>query len=392
MTSQFGLYIHIPYCVQKCPYCDFNSYAVGNSGTADEARYTSAVLAELKLHARSAEWQTRECSSIFFGGGTPSLFSAKSIGEILETIRAQFKCVADVECTLEANPGTLQEQLGADKLREFRQCGVNRISTGAQSFSARKLQALGRIHSPSDTATAVRSIVAAGFRNFNLDLIFGVQGETLEEWETDLIQALSFEPPHISAYSLTIESGTEFGRRARKGEILCADENIGADLFRLTAERLIVAGRARYEVSNFAKAGSECRHNLNYWRGNDYIGVGAGAHGFCGAQHRRWVNFPKPLHYIEAIEAGKFGIQREEDITAEQRELEYLFLRLRTVEGLNCYEFEREFHASFKERYDSPLDQFVNSGFLEMHDERIAVSETGFLFLDTILNEFVRSV
>jgi oxygen-independent coproporphyrinogen-3 oxidase len=395
-----GVYVHIPYCVHKCPYCDFNSYAVGKQGSASlpfEAEYVRALLSELRHFARQETWSGRQSHSIFFGGGTPSLFSAEAIAELIAEISRCFPFAADAaEVTLEANPGTIQETLGLEKLEKFRRAGVNRVSMGAQSFAPRKLSKLGRIHSPADTDRAVANILAAGFDNFNLDLIFGVGDETLEEWEADLQHALSLTPAHISAYGLTIEPGTEFSRQLARGTLELSNEDTQAALYCRSQEVMEEAEYAQYEISNYAKPGRACRHNLGYWNGEDYLGLGAGAHSYCSSSSKeifghRWSNIPGPQHYIERALSGGAASQRRETIDQEKAELEFFFLRLRTARGALPSEYEQRFGRSFSEQYAATVRELQRQGLLEEHSEALKLSKRGFLFADEVLHTFARS-
>jgi oxygen-independent coproporphyrinogen-3 oxidase len=299
-TPSLGIYIHLPYCVKKCPYCDFNSYALKNGSksieTDTETVYIDATCQELKQYSETI---TANCHSIFIGGGTPSLFSPGSIEKLITTCDSYFPLLKEAEVSLECNPGTVFETLGKNKLSAFRQSGVNRISVGAQSFSAKKLQQLGRIHSPEDTQSAVKNILSAGFENFNLDLMFGISGENQEQWQNDLTIAANLNPQHISAYALTIEPGTEFYRRERSGEKVTVEDDTSGRFYELSKEILATHGYNRYEISNYAKDAHECQHNLGYWQRKDYLGIGAGAHGFTGEQSLgpwgfRWWNIPGP--------------------------------------------------------------------------------------------------
>nr|MBP9838114.1 radical SAM family heme chaperone HemW [Pseudomonadota bacterium] len=304
--NSIGIYIHIPYCILKCPYCDFNSYTVGKEKNAfPEEAYTKSLLSELTFQLNNPAWQERECHSVFFGGGTPSLFSPASIDSLISAIKRNFRLTTDAEITLEANPGTLQEELIVEKLAGFREAGVNRISMGAQSFNPEKLKFLGRIHSPEESLNAVKNIKASGFKNFNLDLIYAVNNESREEWESDLRQAIALEPNHISAYCLTIEPGTEFGKKHKKGLLKVLDEEVQAKMYEQTLKTLEVNSYYQYEVSNFSKTSHQCRHNLTYWNWSDYLGLGAGAHSFLKSYNnsnilaKRWSNIPGPNDYIQ---------------------------------------------------------------------------------------------
>ncbi len=262
-----SLYVHFPWCVRKCPYCDFNSYAL-NGELAEEA-YLRRL--ERDIEAQSVEVAGRTVHSVFFGGGTPSLFSPQAMGRVLELARRHLTLRADAEITLEANPGTIER--GA--FQEYRAAGITRVSLGAQSFDARALAALGRIHSPAETRRAAEELHAAGLGNFNLDLMYALPGQERSGALRDVRDALALAPAHLSHYQLTLEPGTVFAAQPPP----LPDEDAAADMLAACAAELARAGYEQYEVSAYARAGMQCRHNLNYWSFGDYLGVGAGAHG-----------------------------------------------------------------------------------------------------------------
>lgn len=272
----FSVYIHLPYCLHKCPYCDFNTYAVNSF---PEENYIAALAAHVEAASNDPLWSGRSVETVFFGGGTPSLFSAASLGRLLELVDTRFGLCAGAEITIEANPGSL-EGGGLDKLAGFRSAGINRLSLGAQSFNARHLQTLGRIHSPSDTQAAIRAARKVGFESLSCDLMFAVPGQTIAESRDDLLKLIDFGPEHISSYNLTYEKGTPITGQRAAGLIDPADEDTERAMYQQTIDVLGGAGYRHYEISNFARPGHEARHNLTYWRWRDYLGVGAGAHGF----------------------------------------------------------------------------------------------------------------
>ena len=392
MKASFGLYAHIPYCIKKCPYCDFNSY--GTEGQRiPEASYTEALLTELSHYAVDRSFRGRKLRTLFFGGGTPSLFSADSIEKIVKTADSEFGFLKNAEVTLETNPGTVQEQLGREKLRAFRDAGVNRISIGAQSFSTEKLKFLGRIHSPENTLRAVENVVTAGFDNFNLDLMFGIKDELAETWNIDLDTAISLSPKHISAYSLTIEPGTEFGREATRGTVHKCSNELTASMYQAAQSKLFDAGFEQYEISNYALPSFECKHNLGYWQGIDYLGIGAGAHS-CVAERaedsfaKRWANIPGPAQYITRVKQSGAAVQLEEEISRPQAEIEFFFLGLRTKQGINRSAFEKKFGETLDKRYGPLITQLEKEQLLYRSDELIALSKRGFLLSDSVFSAF----
>ena len=293
MTIPLSLYVHLPWCVRKCPYCDFNSYTSGDS--APRARYLRALIADIKNEATRADG--RELVSVFLGGGTPSLFTPTEIGELLNTVGAQFTLTSDIEITMEANPGTIEcgDPYG------YRQAGVNRLSIGAQSFSAESLIQLGRIHSVDDISRSVEAANAAGFDSINLDLMYGLPRQQVEDAVSDIDSALRLEPQHISWYQLTLEPNTVFHARPPEGlpdeELLCDIQDHGQAF-------LAASGFEQYEVSAWSREGFRCRHNLNYWSFGDYLAVGAGAHGkFTDTRGAcRYVKAANPTSYMQAME------------------------------------------------------------------------------------------
>ncbi len=395
--ARVGIYIHIPYCLSKCPYCDFNSYAIHRSvETSDglgelEDDYTEAVVSEISTYARSDSWRGREVATIFFGGGTPSLFSHRAIARILESISTDFPIAANAEVTLECNPGTIHERLDVDRLARYRAAGVNRISLGAQSFSAAKLKKLGRLHAPDDTKSAVRNICEAGYTNFNLDLIFSVEGETLADWKKDINEAIALEPNHISPYNLTIEPGTEFHARTRKGAVLTVSEEAQAELFAFTETELGTNGYQRYEISNFAKPTFECAHNLAYWRRTPYLGIGAGAHGFDDTDWgTRWSNERSPKIYIERVTQEGHSRVKVETLSERDAEFEFLFLGLRTIAGISRKTFVQSFTPARWEPYAAFFQQAAGDGLILQNNGSVRLSKRGVLFSDSIFEALAR--
>jgi oxygen-independent coproporphyrinogen-3 oxidase len=411
-SKQIGLYLHIPFCVRKCPYCDFNSYErAGGAGTFadEEKRYIDALCKEIVTALKpEGIWQNRLITTIFFGGGTPSLLEPKSIQLILDTVRSNCAVTEDAEVTVESNPGTISENLGSTKLSGYRQAGVNRISLGGQSFAEKKLKFLGRIHSPEAIPASVNNIRAAGFTNFNIDLMFGAAEETPAEWQLDLEQALALEPTHLSVYSLTIEPGTEFGRMARSGKKLTGGDETTSEMFTLTQERLERSGFQQYEISNYAKVGYECRHNLGYWRRQPYLGVGAGAAslwlGRTEAEQRaarlvfdadysdsgvRWTNIPGPSHYSERIESGRTAHQKVDPLDQAAAQIEVIFLGLRTFSGLDLGNKEKLFSARQIAQILSTATKLESQGLVRIEEREIKITRKGALFINNVTESLV---
>ena len=375
-----ALYVHIPWCVQKCPYCDFNSHEA--RGAIPEADYISALIADLES-SLPLIWG-RTVSSIFFGGGTPSLLSGAGLDRLLTAIRTLLPLLPDAEITLEANPGTVESA----KFAAFRAAGINRLSLGIQSFNPAHLKALGRIHDGDEARHAIE-IATAHFDNFNLDLMYGLPGQTLEEALSDVETALAFAPTHLSCYQLTLEPNTAF---AAAPPVL-PDPDRCADMQEAIEDRLAAASFAHYETSAFAQHGRQCRHNLNYWTFGDYLGIGAGAHGkltlYDGKRWevRRQMRWKQPKQYLAQIAQSK-PIQEEFSVEMADLPFEFMMNALRLNQG-----FEPEL---FEMRTSLPLFAIENElrhaeqqGLIERQPQRIAPTRQGQRFLNRLLETFI---
>jgi putative oxygen-independent coproporphyrinogen III oxidase len=374
-----SLYIHIPWCVRKCPYCDFNSHAAVEA--APERAYVAALLDDLDRELAAA--QNRRLETIFIGGGTPSLFSAEAIAALLDGIRQRADLAPDAEITLEANPGTAE----SGKFRGFREAGVNRLSIGAQSFGAEQLKALGRIHGPEEAVQAARLARAAGFDNFNLDLMFGLPGQGIPEVLADLRAALALEPTHLSFYQLTLEPNTVFHKHPPP----LPDPDATWDIQQAGQALLAEHGYAQYEVSAYAQPGRRCRHNLNYWRFGDYLGIGAGAHGKLtdpetGHIARTW-KIKHPQHYLDARHdpARQGG---REHVAPDALPFEFLMNALRLREGYPEALFAERTGLD-PARLEPELGACVADGLLEHHGGNVRCTATGYNFLDNVLQRFL---
>jgi oxygen-independent coproporphyrinogen-3 oxidase len=382
----FSLYIHIPYCQAKCPYCDFNSYA---ALAWPEADYIRALVAEMTYRAMASPWAGQCIKTIFFGGGTPSLFAPDSIGSVIEAADRLFGIDRGAEITLEANPGTVN----GSKLRGFRTAGVNRLSFGAQSFDSGILSFLGRIHTADETRAAARLAHRAGFKRLNLDLIFAVPGQQLEHVRKDIAEATALAPDHISAYNLTFEEGTAFFTEMKRGRIrpLATDEQ--AAMYDLVRSELPRRGYPMYEISNYAPPGHEARHNLSYWRLESYLGVGAGAHS-CALNEasfnaRRWWNQRLPGRYMGGVNADRIAEAGFEVIEKTTLEGEFVFLNLRLRNGFHLPEFAQRFGESFDARFGSVAADLVEGGLLVREQDRIFLTDRGLEIADSVFAEFL---
>ena len=366
-----ALYVHIPWCLKKCPYCDFNSHE--RRGEIPQARYVDALLADLEL-ALPSIWG-RRVHTVFFGGGTPSLFAPEAIDRILAGVRSRVPLAPDAEITLEANPGTFERA----RFAGFRAAGINRLSVGVQSFEPKFLNALGRVHD-ADEARAAAAAAIEIFGNVNLDLMYALPGQTPADAQSDLAQALRFSPPHLSFYHLTIEPNTLFHRYPPS----LPDDETAADIEDAIAATLGAAGYLHYETSAYARPGHECRHNLNYWRFGDYLGIGAGAHSKLSFPERvvRQVRHKQPQQYMEEVERGS---PLAEDRTVERGEIgfEFMLNALRLTDGVPV--------ALFAERtgfaltlVQKGLDEAERRGLIERDHQRMRPTPLGQRFLNDL--------
>ena len=373
-----ALYVHIPWCVRKCPYCDFNSHE--KRGEIPEAQYVEALIADLEF-ALPSIWG-RRFASVFFGGGTPSLFSPESIDRILAAVRARVPVAPDAEITLEANPGTFEQA----KFAGFRAAGVNRLSLGVQSFNPVHLRALGRIHDEREARTAAAAALEI-FGNVNLDLMYALPAQTVHEARDDVVAAIAFATPHLSFYHLTIEPNTLFHRHPPP----LPDEDAAADIADAVESALTDAGYGQYETSAFAKPGRESRHNLNYWRFGDYLGIGAGAHSKVSFPERvvRQVRHKQPQQYLERMARGE-PLLEEREVTRDDIGFEFMLNALRLTDGIPL--------TLFAERTGFPptivrkeLDEAEQRGLVVRDHERIKPTLLGRRFLNDLQAIFLRA-
>jgi oxygen-independent coproporphyrinogen-3 oxidase len=388
-SQAVALYLHIPYCLAKCPYCDFNSYA---ARVWPEDAYADALIDELARYTGEETFAGATATSIFFGGGTPSLFAPRTIARLLDAAGRHLTLASEVEITLEANPGTVDEE----RLAGFVAAGVNRLSIGVQSFQPRLLEALGRRHSVEDSIRALRAARAAGFTNLSLDLIYAVPEQSLEECAADVARAIEIAPDHVSAYNLTYEKGTAMHRELREGRIRAAAEELEVAMFHLVRDRLADAGHAQYEISNYARPGREARHNQAYWRGTPYLGLGAGANSFApragaadgsGSFGTRWENLRDPNRYMESVRASGMAVATSEQLTRAQAMGEACWLGLRERRGLDPAAFAARFAVPLCDAFPH-VEQLLHDDLVEWHDERLRLTSRGLLVADTVFSGF----
>ncbi len=358
-----GLYVHVPFCLTRCGYCDFNTYA-----GLDELRspYVEALVGEAEQI--SNEWKGEEFVSVFLGGGTPTILPPEQIVRILDDLRCLFHVLQGAEVTSEANPDTVD----VSYLTELRAAGVTRLSLGLQSFDLGVLRALDRVHSPDSVRSAFAAARAAGFQDVNLDLIYAANGETLASWERTLAETIALGPEHVSAYALTIEPATPLGRAVAAGRTPPPDPDVQAEMYAAACEAFGAAGYEHYEVSNWAMPGHRCIHNMGYWEGRPYLGLGAGAHSFRAG--RRWWNVRPPQQYIDLVASGTMPIGGHEVLNDEERRLERLLLGLRIAEGV-------------PEGWVDPVetDRFVAEGLARRSSGRVALTERGLLLANDLV-------
>jgi oxygen-independent coproporphyrinogen-3 oxidase len=372
-TEPLALYVHWPFCVSKCPYCDFNSHV---RETIDQAAWRKALLADLAHEA--ALLPGRQLTSIFFGGGTPSLMEPATVAAVIAAARGHWAASDDMEITLEANPSSVE----AARFAELAAAGVNRVSLGLQAFDDASLAFLGRAHSGTEGLAAL-DIAQRHFSRVNFDLIYALPGHNEDAWSATLDRALALGTGHLSLYQLTIEPGTRFAALHAAGKLEPLDLDRAAALFELTAERAEAAGLPAYEISNHARRGEESRHNLTYWRYGDYAGVGPGAHGRRGGM--RTVRHKKPENFLGAMARNGHGMVEEEQLSPRELADEALVMGLRLAEGIDVEALEERFGAQLIDR--PAADRLIASGHLVWNGDRLRTSPAGRLLLDHILGE-----
>jgi oxygen-independent coproporphyrinogen-3 oxidase len=385
------LYIHFPYCLYKCRYCDFNSYAYERAEIPG-TRYAAALVGEIRKRRTISDEggdgflkNGTELATLFFGGGTPSLMNPKDVTAVLEEIGRTHPAASDAEITLESNPGTVN----TDAFRAFREAGINRVSIGVQSFHDKYLGRFGRIHTGDEALRAIDAARSAGFSRVSCDLIFGFPGQTLDEWRADLARAFSLGLKHVSCYALTAEAGTEFAAEVRRGAFVETDPDLFADMQELTYEMTAEVGLSAYEISNFAVPGEECRHNLAYWRSRSYVGLGAGGVSQFVSTERvvRQTNHKVPDHYIRTLaEGGEFYVA--ESVGRVDAMKEFVMMGLRLRDGISLSEFLARFGSCLEESCAGVIARHVAEGSLILEADRLRPTRTGFLRNNAVVSDF----
>ena len=381
-----GLYIHIPFCLKKCPYCDFYSI----TDTSLQPAFMDALASEMRMNRGG----TLQFDTLYMGGGTPSVLDAKAVGRIIKTARQSYEILSDAEITLEVNPGTVTPE----QLSMYRCSGVNRINIGVQSFNPDHLSCLGRIYLGRDASVAVNWAQKAGFENIGLDLIYGIPNQTKKSWLMDLQLAVEFEPQHLSCYMLSFEPGTPLYKDRQEGRLKPLAEPKVCELFETTLEFLRDHGYVQYEISNFAretidKSGfknsevNRSKHNVKYWKFVPYIGLGPSAHSFL--EPKRYWNCTDVKKYIQYLEAGKLPLAGEERLSVEQFMIEAIYLGLRQTNGILIDVFDKKFGVNFKKMFEEVIGDFEEKELMEFSQNRCALTSRGMLYLDSIAAMFI---
>lgn len=378
MNNSIGIYIHIPFCKAKCFYCDFNSFACRDELVP---AYFNALKKEIFLY--SGKLKGYNIKTVFIGGGTPSAVDAHYIYEVVSLLHREFSIDKKAEISIETNPGTLTKE----KLQLYKKVGINRLSIGLQAWQDPILKRLGRIHTAKEFEHNITLAQKIGFDNINVDLIFGIPGQTFEDWSETLKHVVALKPQHLSCYSLKIEEGTVFGNSLEKGELVPLDDEIDRRMYNFCKDYLSKEGYKHYEISNFAETGLECRHNMVYWKAEEYIGLGAGAHSFF--EGLRFNNIYDIERYIDGINNNKVISENSEVINSKESMAEFMILGLRLIDGVCMGEFKSRFNKEIYNIYGSQIDKMQKKGFLIVKDGKIALSTIGLDYANQVFMEFI---
>jgi oxygen-independent coproporphyrinogen-3 oxidase len=373
-----ALYLHIPYCLHKCGYCDFNSHPENQE---ESAHYVEALLKELKYY--STTLKSYNVPTVFVGGGTPTILPPLQLKIILDTVRQHFNLTPDCEITIEANPATIK----LETLQEIRAAGYNRISIGVQSFDEKELQLLERVHNEEEIHSTVHRARSAKFENLSMDLMFALPDQTIEKWQSHLKQAIAKNPDHLSTYNLTIEPATAFFKLHERGKICLPHEDIQLEMYKTTIQILEDAGYSQYEISNFSKPGMESQHNINYWNNGEYLGVGAGASSYLNGERSKNINLPSI--YIREIETKASAVDTRERLEPLSAMGETLMLGLRLLKGISIDVFENRFQVSFQKVYGKSVESLLSQELITFNQNRIALSRKGLFLADSVILKFM---
>ena len=374
-----GLYIHIPYCIHKCGYCDFNSHPIKQD---EMNHYIDALVAEMKHYAKTYS-NTNIIRTIFLGGGTPTTLTVYQLERILKECVSEFTVASDAEITIEANPATID----IEQLKSIRQTGYNRISIGVQSFDKAELKLLDRAHGPEEIHSTVDRARKAGFDNLSLDLMFAVPNQSLSSWESNLNKALEKNPEHLSTYNLTIEQGTAFSKLQSNGKLIMPDDDHQLELYKRTIERLTKKGFHHYEISNFARRGKECKHNITYWENKNTLGLGAGASSYMNGT--RFKNINLPAHYIRQVKDKKIAVEHSETLEPRQAMGETIMLGLRLLQGISIHQFEKRFQISFIKLFRNIISALKEKELVIIEKDYLRLSQKGLFWADSVILEFI---
>jgi len=377
-TESIGLYIHIPFCKHKCYYCDFNSYAQKEQIIP---AYVNAVKKEIEKYSTATA--NYKIKTVFIGGGTPSYINSRYITDILSFCRSNLDFDPGAEISIEANPGTLD----TEKLQDFKAAGINRISIGLQSCNDISLKKLGRIHDYGQFLESYNKSREVGFSNINVDLIFGMPWQSQKEWEETLEEVIRLHPEHISCYSLNIEEDTVFGDMLKKGTLIPLEDEKDRQMYHYAVQKLKENGYNHYEISNFAREGYECRHNLVYWKTEMYIGIGAGSHSYFSG--KRYNNICNVEDYINRLSTNRDVVENIEDIGREESISEYIILGLRLTKGISFREFKSRFGEDLYVLFKNKIDSLVNRGLLIIENEGIKLTPSGLDLANQVFVEFI---
>jgi len=374
-----GLYIHIPYCIHKCGYCDFNSHPIKQD---EMDHYIDALVVEMKHYAKIYT-NTNIIKTIFLGGGTPTTLNPFQLERILKECVNEFTIASNAEITIEANPATV----GIELMKSIRTMGYNRISIGVQSFDKAELKLLDRAHGPKEIHSTVDCARKAGFDNLSLDLMFAVPNQSLSSWENNLNKALEKNPEHLSTYNLTIEQGTAFSKLQSNGKLIMPDDDHQLELYKKTIERLTKKGFHHYEISNFARRGKECKHNITYWENKNTLGLGAGASSYMNGT--RFKNINLPAHYIRQVKEKKIAVEHSETLELRQAMGETIMLGLRLLQGINIHQFEKRFQISFIKLFRNIISALKEKELVIIEKDYLRLSQKGLFWADSVILEFI---
>ena len=376
---ELGLYLHFPFCISKCPYCDFNSYQLKEDNQISS--YISALYQEITTYSKKLI--KSNIKTVYLGGGTPTILSGVQIYNILEFCKDKFNIDKNAEITIEANPGTLD----GEKLKLLIESGINRLSLGAQSFNNLFLKKLGRIHNTQDIIDSYFFARETGFSNINIDIMFALPDQTTEDLQVTLKKAVSLKPDHLSLYNLTIKPGTEYYKKHKKGKLKLPTEDEEFDMYNRAINFLEESDFEHYEIANFARPYKRSMHNLIYWQNKPYLGIGAGAYSFIKGY--RYMNYENPARYIKEIMSGKLPVDNGEKLSLRKRMIETIILGLRTKDGVGNKKFKTRFGVNLNDIFPEQIKKLVNLGLLQKDNYRIKLTKKGIFLANTVFREFV---